>query len=167
MPNIRRYDDCALSEAVIRSKSIAGVLRELGIRQAGGSHHHVSNRIKGLGLDTSHFTGQAHSRGIYRPRLRAEEVLVLLPADSPRRKTYLLRRALIELGTPLACSGCSTGPEWNGNALTLEIDHLNGNSRDCRPQNLRFLCPNCHSQTPTYCRQIANRATSNLPSNPR
>ena len=162
MGTVRRYDDSELAEAVTRSKSVAGVLRELGIRQAGGSHHHMSNRIKVLGLDTSHFTGQAHGRGARRPRLPASDVLVLLPATSPRRKTYLLRRALIEIGTPIACAGCATANEWNGKPLTLEIDHLNGDAHDCRPENLRFLCPNCHSQTPSYCRKIASRSTSSL-----
>ena len=160
MGSVRRYDDDALIAAVLSSTSIAGVLRQLGIRQAGGSHHHVSNRIKRLEIDTSHFTGQAHNRGTHRPRLKPYEVLVLLPANAPRRKTYLLRRALIELGIPLVCAGCSTGAEWNGHPLTLEIDHLNGSAFDCRRENLRFLCPNCHSQTPNYCRQIANRSTS-------
>jgi len=36
---------------------------------------------------------------------------------------------------------------WLGSELTLEIDHMNGRYSDNRPENLRFLCPNCHSQT--------------------
>lgn len=49
-----------------------------------------------------------------------------------------------------ACSGCGTGPEWRGHPMTLELDHANGDPRDNRRQNLRWMCPNCHSQTQTF-----------------
>jgi 5-methylcytosine-specific restriction endonuclease McrA len=41
-------------------------------------------------------------------------------------------------------------PEWHGRPLTLVLDHINGVNDDYRPDNLRLLCPNCHSQTPTF-----------------
>lgn len=47
------------------------------------------------------------------------------------------------------CSCCGIA-EWNNNSLTLELDHINGNNKDHRLENLRLLCPNCHSQTATY-----------------
>ena len=49
-----------------------------------------------------------------------------------------------------SCLHCGTGRQWNGQSLTLEIDHINGDHSDDRRDNLRGLCPNCHSQTPTY-----------------
>src|SRR3954453_21528354 len=57
-----------LAAAVAASLSVAEVMRRLGIRPAGGSHFHISNRIKREGLDTSHFLGQAINRGRLRPR---------------------------------------------------------------------------------------------------
>jgi Zn finger protein HypA/HybF involved in hydrogenase expression len=47
------------------------------------------------------------------------------------------------------CSCCNIS-EWNGKSIVLEIDHIDGNSENNRPENLRFICPNCHSQTDTY-----------------
>lgn len=47
------------------------------------------------------------------------------------------------------CSCCSIS-QWNGKSIVLEIDHIDGNSENNRPENLRFICPNCHSQTDTY-----------------
>lgn len=47
------------------------------------------------------------------------------------------------------CSCCSIS-EWNGKPIVLEIDHIDGNPENNRPENIRFICPNCHSQTDTY-----------------
>lgn len=48
------------------------------------------------------------------------------------------------------CAWCGLGPEWRGKPLTLELDHIDGDHRNHTITNLRFLCPNCHSMTPTY-----------------
>jgi hypothetical protein len=149
----RRYTAEALARAVAKSESIAGVLRELGIRPAGGSHFYISRRIREAGLDTSHFRGQAHNRGKPGKRKSADEILVVLPEGSIRTKSPRLRRAMVECGLPHACSGCGIGPEWLGSPLTLAIDHINGDWHDNRLSNLRFLCPNCHAQTSTWCRR--------------
>lgn len=46
--------------------------------------------------------------------------------------------------------------EWLHGTINLQLDHINGNNKDQRLENLRFLCPNCHSQTPTYCGKNKN-----------
>jgi predicted RNA-binding Zn-ribbon protein involved in translation (DUF1610 family) len=72
---------------------------------------------------------------------------------SPRAKRHQLVRAMTECGVEHVCSGCGIGPIWRGSALTLAVDHLNGDWLDNRLANLRFLCPNCHAQTSTWCRR--------------
>jgi hypothetical protein len=50
------------------------------------------------------------------------------------------------------CSICSMLPMWNDKPLTLQVDHINGINNDHRKENLRWVCPNCHSQTETFCK---------------
>lgn len=134
------------------SDSVAGVLRFLGIAQAGGSHSYMASRIRREGISTAHFKGGAHGRGSAKLRLKPEDALTLLPEGSRRKMTKHLRRALLDIGRAHVCESCGTDATWQGRPLTLIIDHVNGNWLDNRPANLRFLCPNCHSQTATWCR---------------
>lgn len=48
------------------------------------------------------------------------------------------------------CAICSLPPVWNGKPLVLQLDHINGDSDNNHPSNLRLLCPNCHTQTATF-----------------
>ncbi len=65
-------------------------------------------------------------------------------ASRSQVKKTILKHGLL----PYKCSCGNTG-EWNGKPLTLQLDHINGDRYDHRLENLRFLCPNCHTQEPT------------------
>lgn len=62
-----------------------------------------------------------------------------------RLKERIIKKSLLEY----CCSGCGITDEWNGKPIVLELDHKNGINNDNRLDNLRFMCPNCHSQEPT------------------
>lgn len=148
----RIISDEKLAEAVKSSTSIMGVLRLLGLSQVGGTHAHYSRRIKRLNLDTTHFNlGRGWSKGRVLPERRksADDVLVILPEGSPRPRREQLLRSMMEKGFEYKCSGCSI-KEWMGKPITLDIDHIDGNWLNNLEENLRFLCPNCHSQTETF-----------------
>ena len=63
-----------------------------------------------------------------------------------RLKIRLFKEGLLEE----KCAICGNLGEWNDKPLSLVIDHINGNHSDNRIENLRILCPNCHSQTETF-----------------
>ncbi|MFJ8671352.1 HNH endonuclease [Streptomyces sp. NPDC093589] len=145
-PDAVRHTEARLRELVARSHSIAEVVRRLGIHPVGGNHAHIGRRIAALGIDTSHFAARPR-RG---PKAPLRERLVLGSPSDGRVKGSRLRKELLRQGVPERCATCGTGPEWNGRPLLLDVDHLNGDWWDNRPENLQLLCPNCHAVTDTY-----------------
>ena len=146
-----KYTEKILSDAVAEAESIAGVLRFLGIVEAGGNHAHISRSIKRFGIDTSHFTGQAWRRGRASQCHKSPmDLLVLGESGSHRVRGERLRKAVLAIGAPYICAKCGNRGVWLFEKMTLHVDHINGNYWDNRPDNLRFLCPNCHTQTPTH-----------------
>lgn len=79
-------------------------------------------------------------------RLNADAILV----RGVKRGRYHLVRALQEKGVEYRCAECGCEPRWNEKPLTLPVDHIDGDHSNNEFSNLRFLCPNCHSQTPTH-----------------
>ncbi|WP_457492713.1 HNH endonuclease [Streptomyces sp. P5_D11] len=140
-----------LVAAVEASFSLAGTLRILGRVDNGASRALVKRSIEAHGISTEHFTGQGHFLGASSPyRKPAQDILRRLDPPSPRTRTAFLRRALDDLGVPHECAACGIGDLWRGKRLVLEIDHINGDPIDNRRENLRYLCPSCHSQTESF-----------------
>lgn len=145
--------EASLRTAVAAGTSYADVMRALNLPVNDASHRRVQRQTARLQLDTRHFTRRSR-RGIRptKPRPTAKEVLRVLPQGSPRINHSRLRAALDDIGRPYMCAHCSNQGEWQGVAMTLQIDHVNGDWLDNRPGNLRYLCPNCHAITDTWCR---------------
>jgi hypothetical protein len=158
----RKYTPELLAPLVEQSTSVAGVLRLLGLRQNGGAHAHISRTIKRFGLDTSHF--QLYNPSSHSMRRKAPaEILVRRLPGTQREKPPMLKRALIESGAAYACSLCGNDGTWLGLPLTLEIDHIDGDFLNNEPDNLRFLCPNCHRQTPNFAGKSRGKFTNRPP----
>ncbi|MFD7444095.1 HNH endonuclease [Streptomyces sp. NPDC059909] len=157
-----------LESAVAASTNMCQVLRHLGVEVVGGQHTHISRRIRALGIDTSHFTPQVRTENMRdnRRRRSPEEIILENPSThATRTPNDRLKRAMRDLGVSEHCALCGIEPTWQGQPLPLEVDHIDGNWRNNRIENLRFLCPNCHSTTDTYRGQgKARRATTRRPS---
>ena len=75
----------------------------------------------------------------------------LLSRPNTSNTRMALKRRLIGDGVLAnVCLICGIKPSWCGKPLTLQLDHINGDGTNHSPENLRLLCPNCHSQTSTF-----------------
>jgi hypothetical protein len=147
----RSWTDEQLIEAVKASKSILGVFKHMGRRIGGGAHHEMKKHIARLALDTSHFTGKGWRSGRKGGFIKPRSLEVLLVKDSPCIGMSGFKRRLLAEGVlKNECYECHSPPEWRGKPLVLRMDHINGDRGDQRFENLRMLCPNCDSQTPTF-----------------
>lgn len=139
-------NDDDLIKAVERNTTVSGVAVELGIGNGKGSRDFVKSRIKDLGLNTNHFTGfkQGNRAGV---KHELDEILI---QNSSYNNNKHLKDRLIQanlLGN--TCSECGIS-KWMDKPITLQLDHINGDNKDNRIENLRLICPNCHSQTSTF-----------------
>lgn len=142
----KKWNEYDLIEAVKSSKSVSQVVIKLGLSMAGGSHSLVKEYIKKLNLDISHFKGKGWNKENYHKPL--EEIL---NENSDYYDSYSLKNRLFKSNLlENVCSECGLKNNWNNKPINLHLDHINGIKTDNRIQNLRILCPNCHSQTHTY-----------------
>jgi len=88
-------------------------------------------------------------RGVLKPRSTKIPLEELLVAGKPRNRGHVKRRLLKAGVKDGSCEECGLS-EWLGNPIATTLHHINGDPNDHRLENLRFLCPNCHSQTPNY-----------------
>jgi len=149
---IWRIEQDELAEIVANAQSLGEVLGAFGLNNKGGNHRTIRARLEHDKIDFSHIP---LGRGSNKNRGRGGSAplpLDLILVEQSTYNTNRLKRRLIKLGLlPNECAECGQRSEWHRKPLVLVLDHINGNSKDHRLENLRLLCPNCNSQTATFC----------------
>lgn len=146
---IYKLSDEQFVELLKKSSTISEVLFKLGYTVKGNSwgYSQVKRRMDDLNLDYSIFKGKsAVIKANKLNNIKKEDIL----KENCKHQRIVLRRYIIKNNLiPYKCAICGC-TKWQGKTLSLELDHINGINNDNRLENLRFLCPNCHSQTSTY-----------------
>lgn len=139
-----------LEKLVKESNSLSEILRKQGKSVSGSAVKILKDtldnyRISYLFLDEI---------SISKKQIPLNEILV----ENRNYKSSDLKKRLIKEGLKEdKCEICGCSNEWNGKLLILQLDHINGNHSDNRLENLRIVCPNCHSQTETFSNKRAKK----------
>ena len=143
------YNIDDVQKAVADNKSIAGVLRQLGLRPIGGNYKTIKRIVASNKIDISHFTGQGWNVGlVFKPNKSIEDNEVFT-INSVYKCSWRLRERYKKYTGIAYCENCGLS-EWMGKPIPLEIHHINGNNTDNRIANLQLICPNCHAFTKYY-----------------
>lgn len=142
---VYQISDNEFEKLVKENTSYNQIIRNLNLSPCGAANKAVKKRISDLKCSTKHFKLQIISGTI--PEMPLEKQLIenSISCRSSLKKKLFKHNLLKE-----ECSKCFQGPLWNNEKLALQLDHINGIHNDNRLENLRILCPNCHSQTNTF-----------------
>jgi Zn finger protein HypA/HybF involved in hydrogenase expression len=149
MPLTRKWSDQDLIDAFSNAESISQVIKKLNLALSGGTYENIKKHLDRLNLK---FAEDAKSRQIggikkhqYNKRYTDKDIFV----ENSLVSQQTVRTRFLETRVKICCDKCEL-TDWNGESISFQLDHKNGIRTDNRLENLRLLCPNCHSQTPTF-----------------
>ena len=135
-----------LKVLVDSSNSKAEILEKMGLKLNTGNYRTLKRYFEKYNINNNLYNGNP-KRNANRVKYSDSEIFCEYSQyNSSHLKNRVLKSKLLEY----KCVRCGNEGEWNGKKLVLQIDHINGISTDNRIENLRIMCPNCHSQTETF-----------------
>lgn len=140
-----------LADIVKNSNHYSEVLTKLKWRVHTAYYKKLKHYLVTYDIDCSHF------KGFNKSGKRRELETILIENSTYTNGRHLKQRLLKAKLLVNKCCICNI-TSWLEQPITLHLDHINGNYTDNRIENLRLICPNCHSQTPTYCGRNSSHA---------
>ena len=139
---LNEYSKEALTEIVNNSFSYKEVARKIGFSNhpSGATIKNIKERLEYFKISVEHFK---HLPGTKRT---IENTFIKDSTVSQKQLRKIFKENNYQ---PYVCSICGLKPTWNNKSLTLTLDHIDGNNRNCLISNLRWVCPNCNSQLET------------------
>jgi hypothetical protein len=129
------------------SRTITECLQKFGLVNKGRNNKTFLTRVEKENISIEHIRKQSARVAQEGKRIPLENYLV----EGREINGSRIKKKLVEVGLLKdECAVCGQLPVWNGKPLSLELDHINGNRFDNRIENLRIICPHCHSQTDTF-----------------
>lgn len=145
-------DENKFKDDVLNSKSISDFFDLVNLSPSGLAYKKFKNNIIKFNINTNHYNGgciiNSKTSSKYKDRIifnSPQDIIDNMKTSSTVRE-FIIKCNVIEY----KCSKCNLSNKWMGENITLQLDHIDGNRKNNNLENLRFLCPNCHSQTPTW-----------------
>lgn len=128
--------------------SISDALRFLGLNPNSGMRKKYKSVCVGFGIPVPEYDYKSAKHSLKASTADPSKIFVRgsIEISGTRLKKYMIRFHNIDD----TCVVCGLGPTWNGSPLVLQVDHIDGDRLNNVITNLRILCPNCHTQTPTF-----------------
>ncbi|PIT90240.1 MAG: hypothetical protein COU22_03275 [Candidatus Komeilibacteria bacterium CG10_big_fil_rev_8_21_14_0_10_41_13] len=146
----RKWTKEQLQKAAIESTSVRKIIQKLGLKPAGGNYDQINKYLKLYKININHLKGRAWNKGltgIGKPIIPLEKIL----RKNSHYQSYKLKNRLFKINLKKPrCELCGWNKKSPDGRVPLELDHINGDKLDNRINNIRILCPNCHSLQPTH-----------------
>lgn len=146
---VREISDEELQQIVDNTNSLSSILRAMGIKSVTSRCYRIDLKKRLKTLDTTKYENNKNKKSPFHNGLKSYSNSQMFK-ENCEADVKTVKARYIQLYPQENCSICGQDKCWNGKELNLHLDHVNGINNDNRLKNLRWLCPNCHSQTPTY-----------------